>query len=278
MGVPMLKIALMAGLVVALSCGAYVGWSWWSFARSISNDVAVLTTNARAATGTITSAMLKGLPEPVQRHLRQAGVLGRQIPRIVHLRQTGRIRGKADAKWMTFEAEQVYSINPPGFVWRAWLPSRRVPVVFGRDEYLGDQGSVVMKMLGTLPVAHEDGAELVKAGLMRYLNEMMWFPAAYLGDNIEWSAIDAHSAGIAISDRGMRVAATLYFDDQARLTNFSAPRFNTATGRQEVWQTPIADYGRLADMNLPAAGQAVWKLPDGDFAYIELKVLDVTYE
>lgn len=274
----MLTALMMAGVAILVAVLAYVGWSWRRFSSGIGADVAALAADARPSDSTITSERLEALPEPVQRYLRHAGVVGQKIPRLVHLRQTGRIRSAPGARWMTFEAEQVYSLDPPAFVWRPWLPSRRLPVAVGRDEYLRGEGSIVMKALGTLPVAAADGPRLAEAGLMRYLNEMMWFPAAYLGTNVTWTPIDAQSAGIAITDRGLSAAATLHFDAVGRLTNFSAPRFNTATGRENLWETPIEAYGTLAGTRIPTAGKGVWRLPEGDFAYIELTVLDVRYD
>src|SRR5690606_22534686 len=120
---------------------------------------------------------------PAQRYLSNTRVVGAPIPRLVHLAQKGRIRSSADADWMAFEAEETYSIDPPAFVWRAFFPTQRTPFVLGRDLYLEGRGGILMKMLALLPVANEYGEELRAAGLMRYLNEMSWFPAAFLGDN-----------------------------------------------------------------------------------------------
>jgi len=38
------------------------------------------------------------------------------------------------------------------------------------------------------------GSEIDQGAMMRYLNEMTWFPAAFLGENISWRAIDDTSA------------------------------------------------------------------------------------
>lgn len=34
------------------------------------------------------------------------------------------------------------------------------------------------------------GSEIDQGTMMRYLNEMTWFPAAFLGENISWKAVD----------------------------------------------------------------------------------------
>jgi hypothetical protein len=148
----------------------------------------------------------------------------------------------------------------------------------GRDQYLGGEGSILMKMAAVFPVADQSGADLRAAGLMRFLNEMMWFPAAFAGDNVRWRPVDGNSAEVTIVDRGMTAAAVMFFDGDGRPVNFVAQRYNTDTRRAETWETPITDYGVLGGLNLPAKGKAVWKLAGGDFTYIELEITGVAYD
>jgi hypothetical protein len=179
---------------------------------------------------------------------------------------------------MNLEAVQHYSTRPPAFVWKASFPTRNLPVVLGRDAYLDGEGSILMKVLSLFTVADEHGEALREAALMRYLDEMMWFPAAFLGNNVAWTPIDDTSATVTIDDRGMNVTATMFFDADGRLVNFRATRFNTATRTMETWETPIAGYGEFAGLRLPSKGSAVWKLADGDFTYIELEIVGIAYD
>ena len=270
-------VLLVLGAVVVVAAvgvaGAYVVLS-----RGIGQDIARLTAEARGGGAIVTEAMLADLPAPAQRYFRHAGVVGTAIPGIVRLTQKGRIRGSADGAWMDLEAEEIYSVNPPAFVWRAWFPRRGLPVVLGRDEYLGGAGSIVMKLLALVPVAEERGEELRAAGLMRFLNEMVWFPAAYLGDTVSIGAVDERSFTVAIADRGITVTGTLVVDEAGRAVTFRAPRYNTATRSVEAWETPMTEEGVRAGLRVPTAGSALWKLPGGDFTYIELGLGDIRYD
>jgi hypothetical protein len=268
-------ITIAVGAVVA--AGAWVSGSYWLFNRTIEADIRRL--EAEAATGgeTVTAETVAALPAPVQRYLKWSGAIGKPIPALVRLEQRGRIRSAPDAAWMDLEAEEFYSTDPPAFVWRAWFPRRAAATVFGRDAYIGGEASIRMKMLGVAPVADLAGEELRAAGLMRYLNEMMWFPAALAGGNIRWMAID-DSAVATITDRGISVTGTFFFDEQGRPVNFKALRYNTDTRRLETWETPITEYGVFDGLNLPAKGKGVWKLDGGDFAYIELEITGVAYD
>jgi hypothetical protein len=268
-------IMVAVGAVVA--AGVWVSGSYWMFNRAIEADIRRLEDEAATDGQIVTAEMVAALPVPVQRYLKWSGVIGRPIPALVRLEQRGRIRSAPDAAWMDLEAEESYSTDPPAFVWRAWFPRRVAATVFGRDAYLGGEGSILIKMLGVAPVANLAGEELRAAGLMRYLNEMMWFPAAFLGDNVRWMAID-DTAVATINDRGISVTGTFFFDEQGRPLNFRALRYNTDTKRLETWETPIAEYGVFDGLNLPVKGRGVWKLDGGDFTYIELEITGVTYD
>ena len=264
--------------MVALGAAAIAGAYWWLLAAMDGEQRALEAAARPPVPATVTAEMLARLPEPAQRYLRHAGVLGAPIPRLVHLTQTGRIRGSAEAEWMTFEAQETYSINPPAFVWKAFVPTRRTPFVLGRDLYLEGRGGILMKMLALLPVADEHGEELRAAGLMRYLNEMSWFPAAFLGDNVTISERDNDSFGLRLTDRGIAVDAILFVDAQGRMKNFRAVRFNTATRSLQTWETPITDHADYGGYQLPKSGSAVWRSPQGDMTYIEVAVTSVRYE
>lgn len=274
----MLKIVLLVGVAAVVCATAYAVWSTWRLSAAIEADIRRLVADARPAGTIVTEAMLATMPEPAGRYLRYTGVVGKPIPAVVRLTQRGRIRGSADANWMNLEAEETYTTDPPGFVWRAAFPIRTLPFVLGRDVYIAGGGSILMKMAGVLPVADEHGPELGEAGLMRYFNEMMWFPAAFLGSNVTLAPADADSFTATIVDRDKSATATIFVSAEGDIINFRARRYHTATRTMETWETPISAYGEYAGLRLPARGTAVWKLATGDFTYIELDILGVTYD
>jgi hypothetical protein len=273
----MLKLVVISVVVLVLTSAALLSWLYWSFGRQIEAEVGTLKAEAQSSTVVITEAMLADLPLPAQRYLRYAGVVGKALPALVRLTQAGRIRSSNEAGWMAFEAEEYYSTNPPALVWRAYLPRRALPLAIGRDTYLSGDGSILIKMLAAFPVADEHGPELGEAGLMRFLNEMMWFPAAFLLPNVVIGAVDDASFQVTIEDRGRTATALLFIDDEGRLTNFRAQRYNTGSRSLETWETPITAYATWEGLNLPRSGSATWKLPSSDLTYIELDVLEVGY-
>ena len=111
--------------------------------------------------------------------------------------------------------------------------------------------------------------------MMRYLNEMTWFPTAFLETNVSFEPLDQTSAKVTLTDVGQHVTATMYFDAEGRLTDFVAPR-SYGEGL-ETWSVPVIEYGEFGGFNLPARCKAIWKLSEGDFEYIDVVITDLEY-
>jgi hypothetical protein len=135
------------------------------------------------------------------------------------------------------------------------------------------------KLAGLITVFDVSGEKLAQATMIRYLNEIMWFPTAFLGENITWKDVDSHSARVTFSDCGKSVSGRMDIDDAGRLTNFTAMRYREIDGdfSLDPWSTPIMGYGKRAGLNLPIRGQAVWNLPSGDLPYADLEITDLEY-
>jgi hypothetical protein len=229
----------------------------------------------------ITEKMLKELPDPVKRYLIYAGVVGKTIVQTVRLKQVGKIRKSDKQPWMNFDAKQYYSVNPPSFVWIAYMKFFGLPLVRVRDFYMEGRGNILVKALSLITIGNSQGKEMDQGAMMRYLNEMMWFPSAFLGKNISFKPIDANSVKVTLTDLGKSVTATMYFDDEGRLTNFIAPRYRDMGKNKfnmENWSTPIKEYGEFEGLKLPKRGAGVWNLKEGDLEYIDLIVTDLEYD
>lgn len=227
----------------------------------------------------VTAEMLDNLPEPVQRYMHYTGVVGKVWIDTVHLKQRGRFRLGLDRPWMPMTAEQVYTTDPPGFVWDARFKVAGLPLLRARDSYKDGHGHMFARLAGLFKVFDVRDEKLDQGAMLRYLNEMMWFPTAFLGENVSWNAVDERSAEATFSDRGRSVSARLFFADEGRLTDFTAMRYREIDGdfSLDPWSTPITDYGTLAGLNLPVRGQGVWNLPSGDLPYVQIEITSIEY-
>lgn len=272
------KVAVGSVALIAVIAASTVAVGRAAFDRRIEREVDDLLAAASGAEGTIvTEGDLADLPEPVRRWLRWSGVVGRARPAVVRLTQEGRFRQGEGRSWMPFTAAEVYTTDPPGFLWSATMRMAPGLSIVGRDRYAGGHGSIDMRLLGLVPVAKATGERLDQGALLRYLNETMWFPTAVLSPAISWDAIDATAARATMSHGGITASATFFFDAQGRPVDMVAERYDLATGRLETWSTPMTAWGEFGGIRLPTEGRGVWRYDSGDFAYIELRVDSVEY-
>jgi len=228
----------------------------------------------------ITSDMLEKLPDPVQRYMAYTGVVGKTWIDKVRLFQVGKFRQGLNRPWMPVTAEEFYTTNPPSLIWDARFKVAGLPVLRAKDRYESGHGHMFGKLAGLFTVFDLSGEKLDQATMIRYLNEIMWFPTAFLGENISWKDIDDYSAQVTFSDHGKNVSARVFFDEAGRLTNFTTKRYREIDGEFSLdrWSTPILGYGEHAGLKLPIRGKAVWNLISGDLPYADLEIIDIEYK
>jgi hypothetical protein len=266
-------------LVVLLVAMLVVGAGYWSFGRMVAREIKELFADVRPGEDAIvTEAMLQDLPAPVQRYLRYAGIVGKPIVHTVRLKQEGRFRTGADQPWMDIRADEYYNVDNPGFLWNATFYQNGLPILRVRDGYREGHGHILGK-LGALFTVLEGGGDGIDQGTMlRYLQEMTWFPSAFLNDNIKFAPIDDGSAQVTFTDHGRSVTGTLFIDAEGRLTNFSGERFQNDEAGYGTWTTPITAYGEYEGLRLPKSGKGVWLLPEGDLEYIDVAATAIEYD
>jgi len=229
----------------------------------------------------VTEEMLAGLPEPAQRYLRYAGVVGRPLVDTVRVVQRCRMRPAPDGMSFGLLAEQWYSVEPPGFIWDATVPVAGIPVVRGRDGYVDGHGLMTIKVGSLIPFVNASGPEMDQASLLRHLSEMPWFPSAFLRDRVMWEAIDDATVRVSITDGDLTATGTLEIDAEGRLVAFRSERHAMVGKAFELrpWAAPTYAYGEFEGLRLPTSGAAVWTLPDGtELPYIEVELTEIEYD
>jgi hypothetical protein len=153
-------------------------------------------------------------------------------------------------------------------------------MTLGRDAYVHGKGSMVIKMFSLIPIVSAGGSEIDQGSMMRYLNEMTWFPAAFLGKNITWQAVNDSSAEVTLTEKGKSVSALMQFNPDGKPVNFVAKRYRMAGKKYdlETWSTPFTGYGEFEGLKLPVRGQGVWNLKEGDLVYVELEITELEYD
>ena len=275
---PDAKAGTLVNLVIAVA--VVHAFADVRFQRGTDDAVRSLFAKQGAAAPTIVEPReLDGLPAPVRRWLEASGVVGKERVHSVRLKQRGFLRTSPDGEWMPAEAHQYFSVDEPGFVWRAQVRMMRVIPIAGRDSYLGGKGRMLIAAASLLPVVDAADEKIDQGTLLRFLGEIVWFPGAALRPYVRWEEVDATSAKATISYRGVTASGVFTFDDQGRMVSMSADRYRAtgATATLDRWFIPASAWRAMNGVMMPVKGEVIWKLKEGDFSYYRWEITQVEH-
>ena len=197
----MKKILLILGMVIVIIL-LFITISKILFDKKVTKEVGLMIGDGnKTQSKTFSFNDLEGLPEPVQRYFKHALRDGQEHIKFVRLKQIGEFRMKGNQPWMPIKAEQYFTTEDPGFIWRVKLAMAPFIWIEGRDMYFQGRGNMLIKLLSTITVADAVGSEMDISSLIRFLSEALWLPTVLLpGDYIEWKEIDSNSARVIIKD------------------------------------------------------------------------------
>jgi len=263
------NMAVLVPLAVTL-----LGMAPWSLAAEFRREAAKRPPAPAAAPGdVVTEADLASLPPPVRQYLRRAGVVGRPHVRGFEARFHGRIRNGLNAPWMDFVAEQRTVIAPPARLFlinasRAGIPFQAF------HAFVGPNATMRVRAAELVDVVNARGPEMNRSETVTFLNDLCALaPGALVDVPVRWEQLDARSVRATYTHGSETISAVLSFDAQGDLAGFvSDDRYMSSDGRTHVkrpWSTPLGNFRDYAGGRLAEHGEAVWRLPEGDFTYGE---------
>ena len=268
------NIALLAG--VAWGC-AHRGP--WSLPAAYERALALATPGRLAEV--LTEADLAGLPAPVQRYVRAAGVVGQ--PRVQNLRATwtGRIRSGPRAAWMDFTADQLDTFDTPRrfFLMDAVMKGLPVDVFHAFDEH---GATMRVRLLSVKSMVDASGAVLTRSETVTLFNDLcLLAPGELVRPAIAWDAIDEHAARAHYTQGTNTISATLQFNDANELVDFHSddrnPSPDGSTAGPTPWTTPVRDYGRVGPARVFRTGETRWHPASGTWTYGEFALQSLAY-
>ncbi|MCB0639931.1 MAG: hypothetical protein KDC54_25085, partial [Lewinella sp.] len=271
----------IANVVILLV--AVLAWGRYRFDRQVQAETELLLSQAPAEPQNdevIGQAELDRLPAPVRRWLLQSGVEGQPRPQTVYLEQRLRMQLQPTAKkWHKATAYQHFNLVEPGFLWRVDLPLFASLGIDGRDFYYQGKGSMQMKLASLFPIVNAGpDAELNEGAMLRFLAEIIWFPAAALRPYLRWEAIDERRARAIFHHDGMKGEGIFTFSESGDFLRFSAHRFYNGGGAQRyLWVCTADEISELGGHRIPSKAHVSWHLRDGEWTWLELEVTHLQY-
>jgi len=269
-------VTILLGLV-AVAAAVALG-AKFSFERRMAREINAVLADARPSNAKIiTERDLEPLPEPVRRWLRYSHVVGTILPATVRLRQDGQFQMDGRG-WMPFAAEQYFTINPPGFLWKATFRMAPLVQVTGRDQYRSGEAGIEMRVLSLIAVARKSGGGLNQGALLRFLGEVQWFPAAAFADYIAWEPVDPDAARATMTYGGISASMIFRFSVDGRLIESAALRYNDSRGRNESWVNRNDSDQQFGGIRVPVAGEARWEYHSGPSPYIRWRITTIEHD
>jgi hypothetical protein len=245
------------------------------------NDVARLFATTASSVGPEQmAARWSALPEPVRRYLRYAICPDAPSLGTVRLKHDGFFRTQPSQNWLQIKGEQYFTVGKPGFVWSATVTPLPLLWIEARDRLLAERGNMLVKFYSALTIVDASGAEIDQAAKLRWLAEAVWFPYAFVGDQIDWEPIDERSARATLLGEGLPVSATFEIDDEGKMVRLCGERYRD-TGHGNAVLTPwigrCTDYREWNKFVLPSSVEVLWNLTNGEFSYARFRVTMLEY-
>lgn len=214
------------------------------------------------------------MPEPIQRYIRQSGVLDKEIPNAIYLKQQGlfNLTGK---KWMPLKAEQWFDTEKGEFIWKA-----RSGVMHVVDQFVKNKGSLTVRLFNWIKVEDANGPEIDQGEALRYLAECIWFPTGFLSETITWEGIDAHSAKGSIQYGDKFASAIFHLNEGGEITRITAKRY--AKEKEEIvlrdWEIHGLEYKYFGDVRIPYKARVGWKRDGQVQDYYKFEITEIAYD
>jgi len=180
---------------------------------------------------------------------------------------------------MPFTAEQINFVAEPArfFFMRARRGGMPVGVYHA---YRSGAATMRVRLLSLFPLVHASGPEMRRAETVTVFNDMcVLAPGALIDPRIRWEERDDRTVRARFTVEPNTIGADLHFDERGDLVDFVSDdrlaSLDNGEFERRRWSTPLSDYGTYGPLRAASRGEARWHVAEGDYAYIELELLEL---
>ncbi len=206
------------------------------------------------------------LPAPVERYRRLA--VGSRAPvHTMRLDHHGTFRTSMTAKESTIHGTQIFTADPPGFLWTGHIQTMPGVWLDVRDMLVEGTGNMRVLLEDVVPVVDESGPHIDQGSALRLLAEMVWYPTSLFDSrSVTWSAIDEHHARATLLTGGRTVSGVFTFGDDGLPESMAAERF-ADDGMLRAWGGSYGDWRTVSELRVPFEAKVTWLLESGPVTY-----------
>lgn len=272
---------LIVGVLVLAGIGVVMGMRRGLGAEYTRRRAAMLAAVAEAPP-LLTEALIVPLPLPVQRYLRVCRWVGKPLPRSVQVDFDATMFSQPGAAGMHGPAVQLDRFDLPRRLFFMRTRMAGLPVAVLHD-YRGDTASMQVRLASLFDVVDLQGDVLARTETVTLLNDLCFFAPAWLVDaRLSWRTVDDRRCGVEFTQGPHRVSAELEFNGDGELVNFHSDDRGAlqkdGSLRLLHWSTPMRDYCEFDGRRVATRGDAVYRYPEGDFAYGRFMLQQIRFD
>ena len=235
----------------------------------IKDKAELIERNKGHKTEVFTEELITELPELLKKYLRVCGYINAPVPvnADVHWSESW-LKMSPGKDWGKLHTTQFNSVKPIARV--AYMKFLTMPVA-ARDLYRDGYGEMNGKLLNLIKVAFDNSKEVAQSALITTFCEFMLIPGYLLLNNVKWEQTDIYSVRGTLTDNGIEVSGTFYFDEEGLFTHFETFDRYFTTGKnsyKKVKFSVVVDSYKTQDrIKISEQVKVMWNLPEGDFEY-----------
>jgi len=261
-------VLTLLNLIIIIPACLSIGY--YSFENTYLEDVkGNLDRTKHLKADTLLEKDLEELPPAIQRYLHYTGAVNG--PKLHNLRvvYAGRMRSKK-RDWFPFTTIQYSFFDEPtrlSFM-RTKIKHMMVPIY---SNFIGPSATFEVRLFGIFTWRKESGEKIDRSETLTLFHDMcLWAPASLIDQRIKWLKHNDHEVEAKFSNHGITVRATLHFDYEGKLINFTTKdRITLEEKRQIPFSSPVTEYQHVDNLNIPIRGKGIWHYPEGDFEFFE---------
>jgi len=229
----------------------------------------------------VTEGDIINLPTALQSYLKFAGVVGKPVINKVVIVQNGKYCKYGKTKMHKYSAFEYLYLNINSFLWSAnikIIPFLNLRVI---EKLKGGYGQKIILLFSSIFLEKSKiSYEATQETIVRYLNNLVWAPTAFLSKDIKWVQLADDLLKCEIIYENYKVPAYIKIDSQGKIISFTAKRFmeSDKVYKSEIWSNEFSSYKEFNGFMVPTESSSVWHLKEGDFEYIKYKVKDAIYK
>ncbi|WP_340104919.1 DUF6544 family protein [Rhodohalobacter sp. 8-1] len=274
------KFATIPNLIILLV--SVIACANWLFDRNVEADIKrILSEPEPAQNAILTSNAIEDLPPPVQHWMERSGAVGYEKISRVRLKQTGEMKTEpGQNEWADTEAEQVFNVAVPSFVWAVEMEMMPMVTLSGQDLFVNGKGHMLIKLYSLISVVDEKGDKIDRGTLQRFLSEIVWFPTAAINDYIEWEIIDSTAAEAVINWQDISEKVRFHFSENGDVKCVTADRYmgGGEAAERRPWEVTVLETSEVDGLRIPTEVEVSWELDSGTFTWYRFLVTDIDYD